>query len=162
MLSRDEPEEISVADIVSLTHIGRNTFYGHFEDVGQATAEVARGCLEEVEQALAAAAPRQATPHAALQTFIDEWFGFVERRPASVRIALRSSGDLFRARLEGALLELHRVGQSAGVFRRVLEPERLWVLGSALVEASAAVAKGRARSSVSAAAMVDAVLALCR
>jgi hypothetical protein len=160
-LSRDG-DEPSVADVISLTRIGRNTFYGHFEDMEQAMREVSQACSLEIEAALVRSVPRGGTPHAALHGFATTWFEFVDGTPSALLVACRVDREGVRVRLEGALRELHGLGANAGVFRRVLEPERASTLSVILTEASLAIARRRGRPEVWSALFVDAVLALCR
>lgn len=158
----DGTEEPSVADICGLTGLGRNTFYGHFESSHEPVRQVVDESITQIESALLEATLLESTPYAAATEFSEGWFRVVRSEPDAVRIAARCGADRFEAALRARLVALYESGARAGVYRRVLDPERVTALTGLVRALSLDVAAGTARAEASAAALHDALLGLLR
>jgi len=141
----------SVASIVELAGVGRNTFYEYFDDVKHALEATETAVLRRIEQALRDAEAMSRTPVERWRSLARAWLGFAETEPApmllTLRIEARSEGASSRgaALLDAAFMRSLETLRSAGV-TAVAGAERVLAVASV----GEAFARGLARARVSA------------
>jgi AcrR family transcriptional regulator len=143
-------EAPSVADVIAIAGMGRNTFYEYFDDVPHARRAAETRALRLVEEALRAGEARTRTPVERFRALASAWFDVARSAPAELRLLLRGAravglspaGEAFVAALVRALetlrasgvaasdrepLRLHAVAATAEVFARSLTDALLTV-----------------------------------
>jgi AcrR family transcriptional regulator len=90
-LALAKSEAPSVAEVIALAGMGRNTFYEYFDDVSHARkAAEARG-LRALEDALQRAEARTRTPVERFRAVAGAWLDVAISTPAELRLLLRGS-----------------------------------------------------------------------
>ncbi|HEX6275692.1 MAG TPA: hypothetical protein VFZ53_21775 [Polyangiaceae bacterium] len=142
----------SVASIVELAGVGRNTFYEYFDDVKHALEATETAVLRRIDQALRDAEAMSRTPVERWRSLARAWLAFAETEPApmllTLRIDSRTEGASSRgaALLDAAFTRSLETLRSAGVTAPLAGADR--VLAVAAV--GEAFARGLARARVSA------------
>lgn len=129
-------ESLALEGLLKRSGLGRNTFYGHFENVESLQAEVVQLALEHLSE------PRwrpddSATPFSAVRSFVDQWLARLDADHAQARVALFVARAPLTLRLTEDLLVLAELGRRAGVFGAGDVDLRASCLAAALVQASA-------------------------
>lgn len=114
-LSRDENATIAV--VVGLARVSRNTFYEYFDDLAHARRAVVQRATQRLEQALRGAEQRSRTPVERWRALARAWFGWIEAAPAEARLVLATSeaalsdaGSTFEVALKRSLDDVRAFG----------------------------------------------------
>jgi len=108
--------ELSVASVVQLAGIGRNTFYEYFDDLEHALATIKGRALREFAPRVAAAMEAAGTPLERIRSLARVWAHNLLDNRAQVKLALRAQAELTEA------TQLSVLGQHiAGVLNAELE-----------------------------------------
>jgi len=89
--------ELSVANVVELAGIGRNTFYEYFDDLEHALVEVKSRALREFAPRVAAALHVARTPLERIRALARVWTENLLENPAQAKLALRAQAELIEA-----------------------------------------------------------------
>jgi AcrR family transcriptional regulator len=89
--------ELSVANVVELAGIGRNTFYEYFDDLEHALIEVKSRALREFAPRVAAAMHAARTPLERIRALARVWTENLLENPAQAKLALRAQAELVEA-----------------------------------------------------------------
>ncbi|HEY0465670.1 MAG TPA: hypothetical protein VGC79_15760 [Polyangiaceae bacterium] len=85
--------ELSVANVVELAGIGRNTFYEYFDDLEHALVEVKSRALREFAPRVAAAMQAARTPLERIRALARVWAENLLANPAQAKLALRAQAE---------------------------------------------------------------------
>jgi len=108
--------ELSVANVVELAGIGRNTFYEYFDDLEHALLAITGRALRDFAVRAEAALQTARTPLERIRVLARVWTENLLENPAQVRLALRAQAELVDA------TQLSPLGQHlAGVLSLQLE-----------------------------------------
>ena len=115
-LSADNDRELSVANVVEVAGIGRNTFYEYFDDLEHALSATKGRALSDFAPRLAAAMQVARTPLERMRALVRVWTENLLVNPARVKLALRAQPELIDA------TQLSALGQHiAGVMNAELD-----------------------------------------
>lgn len=108
--------ELSVASVVELAGIGRNTFYEYFDDLEHALLAIKARALRDFASRVEAAMQAARTPLERIRALARVWTENLLENPAQVKLALRAQAELNEA------TQLSALGQYlAGVLNAELE-----------------------------------------
>jgi len=86
--------ELSVANVVELAGIGRNTFYEYFDDLEHALVAIKGRALRDVAARVDAALDGARTPLERIRALARVWAENLLENPAQVKLALRAQAEL--------------------------------------------------------------------
>lgn len=89
--------ELSVANVVEVAGIGRNTFYEYFDDLEHALIAIKGRALRDFTPRLAAAMEAARTPLERIRALARVWVENLLESPAQVKLALRAQAELIEA-----------------------------------------------------------------
>jgi len=115
-LARDDAP--TVATVVKLAGVSRNTFYEYFDDLEHARAAAERRAEQELERTLRSAEAQTRTPVERWRSLAHAWIEWLSHGPAGARLVLRdaSSGLSAAGRLlEAALVRSLATLRASGV-----------------------------------------------
>ena len=101
--------ELSVAHVVELAGIGRNTFYEYFDDLEHAQAAITSRVLRDFALRVEAALRAARTPLERIRALARAWAENLLENPGQVRLALRAQAELLEA-TQLSLLGQHMAG----------------------------------------------------
>src|SRR6187431_2269228 len=101
--------ELSVAQVVELAGIGRNTFYEYFDDLEHAQAAITSRVLRDFALRVEAALRAARTPLERIRALARAWAENLLENPGQVRLALRAQAELLEA-TQLSLLGQHMAG----------------------------------------------------
>ena len=128
-------ETFSLESVLRRTGLGRNTFYGHFENVDALRKEVVAVALESF--CLPGRGMLQsATPIGAVRAFAEAWVERISIHPKDASVVLFVGRDLLTEELSEHILVLGRFGQRAGIFGSGDDPMRAACVAAGIAEAS--------------------------
>jgi len=108
--------ELSVANVVEVAGIGRNTFYEYFDDLEHALLAIRGRALSDFASRVTGAMQRARTPLERIRALARVWTENLLENPAQVKLALRAQAELIEA------TQLSALGQHvAGVLNAELE-----------------------------------------
>lgn len=128
--------ELTIANVVELAGIGRNTFYEYFDDVEHALTAIKSRALREFVVRLEGALVQARTPLERIRALARAWAENLLENPAMVRLALRAQPELVESTQLSALgqhlvsvLSAEREARSA--LPGLAEPLRVLVVAAA-------------------------------
>jgi AcrR family transcriptional regulator len=144
--------ELSVASVVELAGIGRNTFYEYFDDLEHALVSIRSRALRDLAGRVDVALNAARTPLERVRALARVWADNLLENPAQVRLALRAQAELIEATQLSALSQyLSRVLSAQFEARSALpglaEPLRIAVVAALFDTVSRAHLNVRAMSS---------------
>src|SRR4051812_21174997 len=83
----------SVAHVVKLARVSRNTFYEYFDDLAHARTAVAQRSQQRLEQQLRVAEQRTRTPVERWRALVHAFLEWVSSAPAEALLCLQGSAD---------------------------------------------------------------------
>jgi len=89
--------ELSVASVVEIAGIGRNTFYEYFDDLEHALLTIKGRALREFAPRVEAALQVARTPLERVRALARVWAENLLQNPAQVKLALRAQAELVEA-----------------------------------------------------------------
>jgi AcrR family transcriptional regulator len=95
--------ELSVANVVELAGIGRNTFYEYFDDLEHALVAIRRQVLRDFAGRVEAAMQGARTPLERIRALARVWADNLLENPAQIRLVLRAQTELIDATQLSAL-----------------------------------------------------------
>jgi AcrR family transcriptional regulator len=101
--------ELSIANVVELAGIGRNTFYEYFDDIEHALTAIKTRALRDLIARLESTMPAARTPLEQIRVLARAWAENLFIEPALVRLALRAQSEIVDA-AQLSVLALHLVG----------------------------------------------------
>jgi AcrR family transcriptional regulator len=108
--------EFSVANVVELAGIGRNTFYEYFDDLEHALLAITGRAVHELAERVEAALSSARTPLERIRALARVWTENLLENPAQAKLALRAQAERIEA------TQLSALGQYlAGVLSAELE-----------------------------------------
>ncbi|HEY3254688.1 MAG TPA: hypothetical protein VGJ91_12095 [Polyangiaceae bacterium] len=108
--------ELSVANVVEVAGIGRNTFYEYFDDLEHALAAIKARALRDFAPRVDAAMQAARTPLERIRALARVWTEHLLEHPAQVKLALRAQAEPIEA------TQLSLLGQHiAGVLNAEIE-----------------------------------------
>jgi AcrR family transcriptional regulator len=113
-------EAPTIAAVVELARVSRNTFYEYFDDLEHARAAATQRARQRLEPALRQAEQSARTPVERWRALVRAWFDWVSTDPAEARLMLVATSELsaggaaLEAALKRSVAELRALGVSAG------------------------------------------------
>lgn len=101
--------ELTVASVVKLAGIGRNTFYEYFDDIEHALVAIRSRALREFSARSASALQAARTPLERIRALARAWAESLLENPTLIRLALQAQSELVDAAQLSALAQ-HLVG----------------------------------------------------
>ncbi len=89
--------ELTIANVVQLAGIGRNTFYEYFDDLEHALVALKSRALRDLELRVAAALEAARTPLERIRALARAWVESLLENPAQAKLALRAQAELIEA-----------------------------------------------------------------
>ncbi|MEI9937019.1 MAG: TetR/AcrR family transcriptional regulator [Pseudomonadota bacterium] len=89
--------ELSIANVVELAGIGRNTFYEYFDDLEHALIAIKTRALSDFTPRVAAAMQAARTPLERIRALARVWAENLLENPAQVKLALRPQAERIEA-----------------------------------------------------------------
>jgi len=89
--------ELSVAQVVELAGIGRNTFYEYFDDLEHALAAIQSRALRDLSLRVESVLPAARTPLERIRALARAWAENLSENPGQVKLALRAQAELIEA-----------------------------------------------------------------
>ncbi len=89
--------ELSVANVVELAGIGRNTFYEYFDDLEHALLAIKSRALRDFTPQVEAALQAARTPLERIRALARVWTENLLENPTQVKLALRAQAELIEA-----------------------------------------------------------------
>jgi AcrR family transcriptional regulator len=83
----------TVAAVVELAGVSRNTFYEYFDDLDNARDAAERRAEQRIEQALRAAEQQTRTPVERWRALTHAWLGWASEQPSGARLILRAARE---------------------------------------------------------------------
>jgi AcrR family transcriptional regulator len=101
--------ELSVANVVEVAGIGRNTFYEYFDDLEHALLAIRRRAVSEFAPRVVEALQDARTPLERIRALARVWADHLLERPALVKLALRAQDESLEP-MQLSLLGQHLAG----------------------------------------------------
>ncbi len=141
------PQELTVALVLELTGLGRNTFYSHFTGVDHLAQQVVDEAVQRLRAALEGHELEMLTPMAGARALAERWFSAWRETPGAFAVVLNCSPEVVRALLEQDISGLRDAGVRAGAFADTSEVRLAALVGAGmalLVHAGRQAAEGDA------------------
>jgi AcrR family transcriptional regulator len=87
-------KDLTIANVVELAGIGRNTFYEYFDDIEHALSVIKTRALRDLAARLESATPTARTPLERIRTLVRAWSENLFSDPPLVRLALRAQSEI--------------------------------------------------------------------
>jgi AcrR family transcriptional regulator len=129
---------VTVSDVVERAHVGRNTFYVHFDDLAAVFAAAEAEAFAKISAALAPS-PSARTPLERFRRVASEWLSIATGERHLVSLVIRGDGAQrgshvgLRRMIENALRSIASSARSAGVLGRPADANRLRALAGAYI-----------------------------
>src|SRR3954452_1311400 len=85
--------ELSVANVVEVAGIGRNTFYEYFDDLEHALVAIKSRALSDLAPRLATALQTARTPLERIRALARAWAAYLLEYPVQAKLALRAQAE---------------------------------------------------------------------
>jgi AcrR family transcriptional regulator len=123
----------TIASVVTIAGVSRNTFYEYFDDLGHARAEAAERARRELVRRLRGAEERTRTPVERLRALIRAWLEWATAAPADAALGLQAARDGLAPaarELEAALTRASAMLRASGVQTPEHDALRMTVLAA--------------------------------
>jgi len=144
--------ELSVANVVEVAGIGRNTFYEYFDDLEHALLAIRGRALSDFASRVTAAMQQARTPLERIRALARVWTENLLENPSQVKLALRAQAELIEATQLSALGQhiasvLNAELEARSALPGLVEPLRVAVVAALFDAVSRAHLNVRAMSS---------------